>query len=923
MADADQNKGRPRIGDVPKAPFAESPLLTLAVMTSAGIALAHYSPSQSKALFTIALGAGITLTLGAITLLNRSKTTLVAGFLVAAFLCAGSVLSYIETRPAVANRISRMYEAGLFTYGDPVELTGVISGQPEPAPDSFYLTLQVEKISFKGTERDASGTVLLLAHVREEQVRSEYDSLELRHGARVRVVTTLDRDENFRNPGVLPLTEFLERKGYDATGMVKSPLLIERLDDERVFLPLGWLYEWRERLEEEFAANFSPETAGILEAALLGNRYNISRGAAERFRAGGTFHVLVISGLQIAFIGGLVILIIRRLTRRKLLQFVVAVAFMWAYTIAVGADPSVARSALMFTLLVLAPIVWRRANSLNVIGGAALALLVWQPANLFDPSFQLTFLSVLSIVSLAVPVMQRIQRVGSWRPTRETPYPPSCSHWFRVLSDSLFWSEREWRAEIAASNVSYRLFKTPAAATLERWHLQGLCRFSFAAVIVSVSVQLGLLPLMVIYFHRLSIASLALNIFVGILMAALAFVALAAVAVSHLSVWVAAPLIVLAEKINWIMIHLVDPFTRLSVASIRLPHYAGWAASLYVLYYLLLGFLLFALVRWNPLRSILLTRAKMFSVRTVRIAGLAFAGLLSVIILHPFSAGRPDGRLHIDFLDVGQGDSALLTMPDGTTLLVDGGGRPNINQARREAGDGEDEQGFERDTRSIGEGVVSQYLWSRGMDRVDYVLATHADADHIDGLDDVARNFKVRGAIVARTPADDVEFVRFAATMKEAGVPVDKIGAGDVLRFGNVSAQVLWPPPSIDEGAPSRNNDSIVLLIRYGEKTLLLTGDIEKQGETAVLQEGSDIKSDLVKVAHHGSKTSSIEAFVAASRPSLAIISVGRTSMFGHPNKDVVERWRASGAEVMTTGQRGTISVTTDGRTLDISTFVR
>jgi len=250
---------------------------------------------------------------------------------------------------------------------------------------------------------------------------------------------------------------------------------------------------------------------------------------------------------------------------------------------------------------------------------------------------------------------------------------------------------------------------------------------------------------------------------------------------------------------------------------------------------------------------------------------------------------------------------------------VDGGGRPNFNQAN----DGEGDPVFERDARSIGEAVVSQYLWSRGLDRVDYVLATHADADHIDGLNDVARNFKVRGAIVARTPADDVEYVRFATTLKEAGVPVDKIGAGDVLRFGNVSAQVLWPPPTRDENASSRNNDSIMLLIRYGEKTLLLTGDIEKQGEAAVLQEGNDIKSDLVKVAHHGSKTSSIEAFVVATHPSLAIISVGRTSMFGHPNKDVVERWRASGAEVMTTGQRGTISVMTDGRALIISTCVK
>jgi competence protein ComEC len=898
--------------------FASSPLFILAVAMSAGIALRSF-PFQSKSGLMIGLAISVSIICLAITFLIWGRTTLVVGFLIAAFLAAGFVLAFIESSPAAPNRISRIYDEGLFAFGEPVELTGIVSGQPEPAPDSFYLTLQIERISFKGAVREACGTVLLLAHMRP--LGKEYDALELRHGARVRVMTILDRDENFRNPGVLPLTEYLERKGYDATGVVKSPLLIERLDDERVFLPLAWLYEWRQRLEGEFSDHFSPETAGVLDAALLGNRYNVSRGASERFRAGGTFHVLVISGLQIAFIGGLVIMVTRRLTRRKFLQFVIATAFMWAYTIAVGADPSVARSALMFTLLVLAGVVWRRANSLNVIGGSGLALLVWRPENLFDPSFQLTFLSVLSIVLIAVPVMLRMQQVGSWRPARETPYPPHCSRWVRVLSESLFWSDRGWRAEIAASNISYRLFKTPTAAGLERWHLQKLWRFSFTAVLVSVSVQLGLLPLMVVYFHRLSIASLALNIFVGILMAALAFVAFAGLLISHLSAWLAAPLTILAERINWMMIHLVDPFTRFGVASMRLPHYHGRAAGIYPFYYLLLSLLVFALVRWNPLRPVFINGSKPFSGRAQRVAGLSFAALLSVIVLHPLSAVRPDGKLHVDFLDVGQGDSALVTMPDGTTLLVDGGGRPSINQGSAE--DGEGEHAFERDTRSIGEGVVSQYLWSRGLDRVDYVIATHADADHIDGLNDVVRNFKVRGAIVARTPVDDAEYLRFAATMKEAGVPVNKIGAGDMLRFGDVSAQVLWPPASEDDHAASRNNDSVMLLIRYGDKSLLLTGDIEKEGEAAVLSEGIVLKSDVVKVAHHGSKTSSIEAFVAAARPSLAIISVGRTSMFGHPNKDVVERWRASGAEVMTTGQRGTISVVTDGRVLNVSTFVR
>ena len=292
----------------------------------------------------------------------------------------------------------------------------------------------------------------------------EYDALELRHGARIRVLVTLDREDNFRNPGVMPFTEYLEREGYDATGVIKSPLLIERLDDARVFLPLALLYEWRESLQRRIHTLFSPETAGILDAALLGNHYNISLGAAERFRAGGTFHVLVISGMQIAFIGGLILLMVRWFTKRRILQVIMAATFLWGYTIAVGADTSVVRSAFMFTFVLLAPLVSRRGNTLNSLGGAALVLLVWRPEDLFDPSFQLTFLSVLSIVTIAVPLISRMREVGSWRPTHETPYPPAAANWFRAFSEALFWSEREWKAEMTGSNIRYRLFKTTWAS---------------------------------------------------------------------------------------------------------------------------------------------------------------------------------------------------------------------------------------------------------------------------------------------------------------------------------------------------------------------------------------------------------------------------------------------------------------------------
>src|SRR6266571_6611986 len=383
------------MSDLPRTRFAQSPLLVLAAAMAVGVFLGHYlvPKSQSVLIFSIAASTGFAML--SIWLVRKRKLAPASVVLVATFLLTGLILSLIENRSVALNRISRMYEQGIITAGGPVELTGTIDGQPEPAPESFYLKLRAERIRLKGIERDASGIVLLLASEHGDQVKKEYDALELRHGARIRVMTTLDREEDFRNPGVLPFTEYLERKGFDATGVIKSPLLIERLDDDSVFLPLAWLYEWRQRLEKEFASNFSTETAGVLDAALLGNRYNVSHASADRFRAGGTFHVLVIAGLHISFVAAVVFLLVRWMTRRRLLQFICAVTFVWSYVIAVGAHEPVVRAALMFTLAVFAPIVSRRTKSLNAIGGAALALLIWWPGDLSDPAFQMTFLSVL------------------------------------------------------------------------------------------------------------------------------------------------------------------------------------------------------------------------------------------------------------------------------------------------------------------------------------------------------------------------------------------------------------------------------------------------------------------------------------------------------------------------------------------------
>src|SRR5436309_10361555 len=322
---------------VPHKPsFAPHPLALLAAALAVGIMLANFLSLP----LAVILGFADAVSVLAIWTVRNNRMAVASICLILATLIAGATLETIESR-AAPDGIRRLLDEGVIASGDPVELTGALQRPPETAPESFYLTLRVERFRFKNVEQDASGVVELVAPVHDQTFRNEYDSLELRHGARIRVMTSLQRADTFRNPGASSFTEYLERKGYDATGVIKSPLLVERLDDRRVFLPLAWLYEWRQKLETEMKTRFSTETAGVLDAALLGNRYNLSHVADERCREGGTFHVLVISGLHISFIGGLVFLIARRITKKAWLRLVLAAVVLWGYTLAVGAESSV------------------------------------------------------------------------------------------------------------------------------------------------------------------------------------------------------------------------------------------------------------------------------------------------------------------------------------------------------------------------------------------------------------------------------------------------------------------------------------------------------------------------------------------------------------------------------------------------------
>lgn len=907
--------------------FSRQPLFVLAAFFSLGIAAAGFYPLDWKIYLAVCLSSAVL----SVVFLKRKAA---AAFLLLAFFAAGAFCFQTKDQTVDENRLKRLYDENKIPSGDPLEIEGVLQTKPERAPGGFFLELKAEKLFYKNQISDVSGKLSLFAAASDGQAALEYEALGLRYGSRVRVACRPTREEQFLNPGVVSRKEILDRREIDAAAVIKSPLLIEKLGEEKIFAPLGWIYERRANLIGNFKDKFSVSTAGVLIASLLGNRHFLDRPTAAVFREGGTFHVLVISGLHITFIGGLTLVFVRFFTRSRWRQFFVASCFLWAYSAAVGADVPVVRAALMFTVLLFSQVIYREANLLNALGAAALALLVWRPEDLFGQSFQLTMVSVTAIVAGAFPLIEKLREIGGWMPSAEKPFPPRAGRFLKSFCETLYWREALWAREQKRQVWSARLYKTPYLKWLEARSLQSVFRYLFESLLVSLVVQIWLLPLSVLYFHRVAFSAVVLNLWVGFFIALESFAAVAALFLGVFSETAALPVVRLTELFNSLLLFLPELFIAFDLAGFRVPVYTGAGRAVYFLYFLPLLVLTFFINGWKPFERVPPRKTEVSDPKkerswseifepaflgsfTVRAAALVLIFLVALVVFHPFSAPAPDGRLHMEFLDVGQGDAALVTFPNGETLLIDGGGRVGFRTPDDEGENGS----FEPDRPRIGEAVVSQFLWEKGLSRIDYILATHADADHIQGLKDVAENFEIGAAFFGRMPFEENDFAALYGVLQRKKAGIIEVSRGDELEIGGVRLQILHPRKTVSSEPNSGNNDSVVLRLIYGTKKFLFTGDIEKEAEAELLGNPAFLRADLVKVAHHGSRTSSTEGFIRATGAEYAIIPVGRKSMFGHPHREVVERWLASGAKIKQTGDKGMISVSTDGRDLVIETF--
>lgn len=266
-----------------------------------------------------------------------------------------------------------------------------------------------------------------------------------------------------------------------------------------------------------------------------------------------------------------------------------------------------------------------------------------------------------------------------------------------------------------------------------------------------------------------------------------------------------------------------------------------------------------------------------------------------------------DLYLKIYFIDVGQGDCTFIITPYGKRILIDGGEGNS-------------------DKYDYGEKVVFPYLLDRGIKRIDYIIASHADSDHIGGLIYVLENMKVENILIGIQPESSGQLKRLIEVANNKKIKITILEKGIIKSIDkNIELEVLWPDKSdlIIENA--LNNNSLVFKLKYNNFSMLFTGDIEEIAEKKLLNlyNLSELSSTIIKIAHHGSKTSSTENFINNVNPKIALIGVGKKNSFGHPNSEVIDRLEGSDIKIYRTDQMGEISITVNSKgIINIKKFI-
>ena len=721
-------------------------------------------------------------------------------------------------------------------------MEGILDRPPEQSRGRTQLLIRSQKVILSNRQIPVDGLVLIF--LKEEDP-------SLRVGDRLRVLCRLYPPRGFQNPGGFSYERHLAFERIHTIGFLSEKKRLVKLGEGFKNPVTLQVERWRDHIRDFLNQKANPPASGIFKALVLGEQSDIPEQIKEYFILTGTAHLLAISGDQFGIVALLSFsLLIWILKRSEFLLLTIDIK-KWAagltipcivlYAFIAGGGISVIRAAIMVITFFLSILFDRERNLLHTLALAAFLILIFSPPSLFDVSFQLSFLAVLSILYLVPRIFQEFNKEG----------------------------------------ISL-LLKTS-------WKKNVFKYVTLPLLVTGVAI-LGTAPFVALHFNRFSPVGFFTNLFiipwVGFLIVPLS---LAASIFSFFFTPFAALLIFVNEFITAILLRVLAFLASIPYASFFISTPTVFEI---VLFYLLL-FLVVHLRKGKKIQYL-------------------FAGLCIVFVLDLTFWNLKDSfqkDLRLTFIDVGHGDSILVEFPKGKKMLVDGGG-------------------LHEDRFDVGKNVIAPFLWKKKIRRIDTLVLTHPDPDHLKGLNFIASQFSIGQFWESGFQTESEPYLQLKKILREKKIKTQSLNEGTPPQvIHGVEISVLNPPvwnatQRAVQNLSDLNNSSLVIKLRFKNVSALLAGDIGKEAEGRMLRKDYLLRSDVLKIPHHGSSSSSSSAFLERVKPKYAILSVGERNIGKLPHPEVLKRYEQLGTSLFRTDRHGAISVVTDGEHIEIRPFL-
>ncbi len=742
----------------------------------------------------------------------------------------------------LAAQPSAASEASLQLYNGPdsVTLRGIVADDPDPRQWATFLRVDTTEIEIDGEWQPVKGKALVYAPAYPD-LQSGRAYPYYRYGDLLQMKGILQEPPAFPD---FNYRDYLARQGVFS--LMRQPQQVKLLATNRGFTPLALIYDLRQSLSRSLERALPEPQAALARGILLGQRSGIPSSLQDDFNRTGTSHVVAISGQNLTIVLALLAGVAAwALGRHRPYYLILSLVVIGGYSLLVGMPASVARAALMGTLWLLAQYLGRPGAAGSALALSAAVMAGLDPSILGDVSFQLSFAAMAGIIYLA----PRFQKAAN----------------------------RLWKAEGAR-------LRPPI----------------LEAASVTLAATLATVPIIALTFGRASLVGIPATLFA--LPSLPGIIITSALTAGLGNLWPGA-----AQAMGWLawlfltyLIKVVELFAALPGASLTVRT----STPTVMAYYVLLGGAVWLTGRPKlPTLSIAAVKGRLALLSSnaghLPLGKMALALLPVAALVWIATLTLPDGRTHVYFLDVGQGDAALIRTASGQNVLIDGGPAEG------------------RLAQQVGRRLP---FWNQG---IDLMVVSHFHEDHVAGLVEVLRRQSVARVLDVgweEQTAPGSSYDELRKLVKENGIEYLRAQSGQAIKLDkDLRLEVLHPPrPRFKVTEEYADDNSVVLRLVDGEVSFLFTGDLHATGEDYLLDQGTKVGSTVLKVGHHGSATSTSSRFLAAVSPQVAVISAGKDNPFGHPNSEVVARLHAKVGDVNSyqTKDRGTLELITDGRRL-------